>query len=381
MLKSHCTIILTALLGASLALTGCSPEQVAFSEATSGNFGDRTAPTNIIPAEISRTRTATISAIGDVLIHGTVYKDAQTENGYDFTPMFEKVQPFLSQSDITIANSESIIGGSEIGVSTYPSFNSPYEVADAMKNAGIDIVSMANNHTLDRGVKAIENAVTYWHSIGIKHSGAYLSAAQQKEITTITKNDITFSFLSFTYGTNGILTPAGKDYLVKRIDKNEIREDLADAKAVSDVVVLSLHFGLEYEAMPNTEQIDLAQFSADNGADIIIGHHPHVLQPAEWLDTTDGRKAFVVYSLGNFLSGQNVQERKIGGIVHLDVEKTENVDGPTISIKNPAFTPTFVRNTNERDFEVDLLKNVDTTWNDEAKKHMSTWIPDMKFIE
>ncbi len=380
-MKSRYLISITILLIANMALAGCVADQVAFSESASSNFGDRTAPADVVPAEIKRVHTVSLSAIGDVLIHATVYNDAQTENGYDFNPMFEKVQPFLSRSDITIANSESIIGGSDIGVSTYPSFNSPYEVADAMKNAGIDIVSMANNHTLDRGVKAIENAVTYWHSIGIKHSGAYLSAAEQKEITTITKNDITFSFLSFTYGTNGILTPAGKDYLVKRIDKNEIREDLAEAKAVSDVVVLSLHFGVEYEAMPNAEQIDLAQFSADNGADIIIGHHPHVLQPADWLDTADGRKAFVVYSLGNFLSGQNVQERKIGGIVHLDVEKTENVDGTTFAIKNPAFTPTYVRNTNERDFEVDLLKNVDSNWNDEAKKHMSTWIPDMKFIE
>lgn len=374
-------ILLTISLFIGLLLTGCTPEQVAFSESTSVGFEGRTVPTDIIPSKISRTRTASISAIGDVLIHGTVYKDAQTEDGYDFNSMFEKVKPYLSQSDITIANSESIIGGSEIGVSTYPSFNSPYEVGDALKDAGIDIVSMANNHTLDRGVKAIENAIGYWNSIGMKHAGSYLSAAEQKEITTMTKNDITFSFLSFTYGTNGILTPAGKDYLVNRIDKNEIQKDLAKARAVSDIVVLSLHFGTEYEAMPNAEQIDLAHFSAANGADIIIGHHPHVLQPAEWIDTVDGRKAFVVYSLGNFLSGQDVLERKIGGILHLTVEKTENAEGNTYIIKNPAFTPTYVRNTNVRDFEVDLLKNVDSNLNDAAKNHMSTWIPEMTFIE
>lgn len=364
-----------------LALTGCAPEQAAVLEMSTSNFGTRAAPSNIITTELSRTRTASISAIGDVLIHGTVYKDAQTAGGYDFNPMFEKVTPFLSQSDITVANSESIIGGSEIGVSTYPSFNSPYEVGDAMKNAGIDIVSMANNHTLDRGVKAIENAITYWGSIGVKHTGSYLSAAQEDEVTTITKNGITFSFLSFTYGTNGVLTPAGKDYLVKRIDKDVIQRDLAQARAQSDVVVLSLHFGVEYENMPNAEQIDLAHFSADNGADIIIGHHPHVLQPAEWIEASDGRKAFAVYSLGNFLSGQDVLERKIGGILHLEVEKTENADGKTITLKEPAFTPTFVRNTNLRNFEVDLLKNVDANLNEAAKEHMSTWVPEMSFIE
>ncbi|MDN3450476.1 CapA family protein [Planococcus sp. APC 3906] len=378
---SRCRIFITALMVSGLALTGCAPEQAAVLEISNSNFGTRTAPSNIIPAELSQTRTASISAIGDVLIHGTVYTDAQTADGYDFNPMFEKVAPFLSQSDITVANSESIIGGSEIGVSTYPSFNSPYEVGDAMKNAGIDIVSMANNHTLDRGVKAIENAVTYWQSIGIKHTGSHLSAAQEAEVTTITKNGITFSFLSFTYGTNGVLTPAGKDYLVKRIDKEAIQRDLAKARTQSDVVVLSLHFGIEYENMPNAEQIDLAHFSADNGADIIIGHHPHVLQPAEWIETSDGRKAFAVYSLGNFLSGQDVLERKIGGILHLEVEKTENADSKTITLKEPAFTPTFVRNTNLQNFEVDLLKNVDANLNNAAKKHMSVWVPEMKFIE
>ena len=365
----------------SMALAGCATEQAAVLDASSSNLGTRSAPSNIIPAEITRTHTASISAIGDVLIHGTVYEDAQTADGYDFDPMFEKVVPYLSQSDITVANSESIIGGSDIGVSTYPSFNSPYELGDAMKNAGIDVVSMANNHTLDRGVKAIENAINYWHSIGIKHTGSYLSAEQRNDITTITKNGITFSFLSFTYGTNGVKTPAGKEYLVKRIDKDVIQKDLALARAQSDVVVLSLHFGVEYENMPNAEQIDLAHFSADNGADIIIGHHPHVLQPAQWIEASDGRKAFAVYSLGNFLSGQDVLERKIGGILHLTVEKTENAEGQTIALKEPAFTPTFVRNTNSRDFEVDLLKNVDADLNDAAKDHMSTWVPEIEFIE
>ncbi len=380
-MKASHRIVLTSLLFLLFTLTGCVQEEVLNTEKTAGSFEFRTAPTTIIPAEISRTRIASISAIGDVLIHATVYTDAQTEDGYDFNPMFEKVKPFLSQSDITIANSESIIGGSEIGVSTYPSFNSPYEVGDAMKDAGVDIVSMANNHTLDRGVRAIENAISHWQSIGIKHVGSYLSDEAKNEITTMTKNDITFSFLSYTYGTNGIRTPSGKDYLVNRIDKKAIQEDLAKARKASDVVVLSLHFGNEYEALPNAEQIDLAHFSALHGADIIIGHHPHVLQPAEWIETMDGRQAFVVYSLGNFLSGQNVLERKIGGILHLDVEKTENADGTTFVIKNPAFTPTYVRNTNERDFEVDLLKNVDSNWNEAAKQHMATWVPEMKFIE
>lgn len=145
-----------------------------------------------------------MSAVGDILIHGTLYGDARTESGYDFTPMFNKVQPFLASSDIAFANSESIIGGSEIGVSTYPSFNSPFEVGDAMKEAGIDVVAMANNHTLDRGRRAIENALGHWRKLGVVTTGSYLSADEREAIPTIERNGIVFSFLSYTYATNGI---------------------------------------------------------------------------------------------------------------------------------------------------------------------------------
>lgn len=125
------------------------------------------------------------------------------------------------------------------------------------------------------------------------------------------------------------------------------------------MVVLSLHFGEEYQKMPNAEQLELARFSVENGADIILGHHPHVLQPPEWIDAADGRKAFVIYSLGNFLSGQYEVDRQIGAILHLEIEKKTTADSSTITIQNPAFTTTFVRSTDSNDYHVDLLKNVD----------------------
>nr|MBF6634769.1 CapA family protein [Planococcus sp. (in: firmicutes)] len=333
------------------------------------------------PSEVGLTASATLSAVGDILIHERVYKDALTEEGYDFNPMLETVKPFMEQADITVANSESIIGGSEIGLSTYPAFNSPYEVGDALKQAGVDVVTLANNHTLDRGVPAIENAVRYWDQIGMVHAGSYLSADDRSAIALMTRNDITFSFLSYTYGTNGIETPAGRDYLVNRIDPAIIQQDLKRAREKSDVVVLNLHFGVEYQKMPNAEQIELAQFAAENGADIILGHHPHVLQPPEWIDTADGRKVFVVYSLGNFLSGQDEPDRQIGAILHLDIEKKVTADSTAITIQNPAFTPTFVRSSNEKGYHVDLLKNVDPALNTVTKNHLSTWISDLQFIE
>ncbi|TWT01435.1 CapA family protein [Planomicrobium sp. CPCC 101079] len=366
------------LLFLSLLLGACAPaNENAGSEST--DIDSRKNPVAITPEEISATTTASLSAIGDVLIHDSVYLDAETENGYDFNPIFEKVKPYLEKSDITVANSESIIGGSEIGVSTYPSFNSPYEVADALKTVGVDVVTMANNHTLDRGEKAIVNAIKYWDKIGIAHTGSALSEKEGTRITTRTANGIIFSFLSYTYGTNGIPTPNGKDYLVNRIDQAKIKKDIERAKEQSDVVVLSLHFGQEYERMPNDEQKQLAQFSAEQGADIILGSHPHVLQPAEWLETSDGRKSFVIYSLGNFISHQEDLFRRIGGILHISVEKTVDADGTAIRLKDPAFSTTYVKNTGLRNFEIDLLANVDPEMNKEIQTHLSTWTNDIKF--
>ncbi|WP_436837062.1 CapA family protein [Planococcus shixiaomingii] len=363
-----------------LLLSACAASgKKATQENDKVTFDSRKDLVTITPQKITKTTSASISAIGDILIHEALYLDAKTENGYDFNPVFEKVKPYLEKSDITVANSESIIGGSEIGLSTYPSFNSPFEVGDALKNAGIDVVTMANNHTLDRGEKAIVNAITYWDQIGMAHTGSALSAKDSDTILTLTKNDITFSFLSYTYGTNGVPTPAGKDYLVNRIDKKKIKEDLKRAKEQSDVAVISLHFGQEYERMPNDEQKDLAHFVAEHGADIILGSHTHVLQPAEWIETADGRKSFVIYSLGNFLSRQDHLYRRIGGILHINVEKTVDANGTTIQLVEPAVTPTYVKFSNQKNFEIELLENVDPSINKDIQNHLSAWMKELKF--
>ncbi|HSI66768.1 MAG TPA: CapA family protein [Planococcus sp. (in: firmicutes)] len=368
------------ILCIAMILSSCAPDiAVDASDNAREPFGLRTAP--VATKEFEQTRTASLSAVGDILLHGRVYDTARTEDGFDFDPMFDIIRPYMEAADITFANSESIIGGSEIGVSTYPSFNSPYEIADALKNAGVDVVSMSNNHTLDRGVRAIENAKNYWNEIGIASVGSYLSYEERDEVTLIARNGITFSFLAYTYATNGVPTPAGREYLVNRINKEQIQRDLSRAKEQSDVVVLSLHFGEEYERMPSAEQIDLANFSAEHGADIILGHHPHVLQPPEWIETSDGSRSFVVYSLGNFLSGQDLLYRQIGGILHIEVEKVIDSNSETITLKNPGFTNTFVRSANHTNYEIDLLEKVDPKINEEIKAHLSQWIPELAFIE
>ncbi|ANU15351.1 CapA family protein [Planococcus halocryophilus] len=366
-------ITIFPLIGCSIATNADESQPIAFEI--------RNPPIATSPSELNLEYSASLSAVGDILIHERVYLDAKNDYSYDFNPMLEKVTPFLEQADLTIANSESIIGGSEIGLSTYPAFNSPYEVGAALKNSGVDIVTLANNHTLDRGIPAIENAIRYWDQIGMVHTGSFLSNDERSKVTLVTRNKITFSFLSYTYGTNGIPTPVGMDYLVNRIDPLIIQQDLKRARELSDVVVLSLHFGQEYQSMPNVEQIELARFSAANGADIILGHHPHVLQPPEWIDTEDGRKVFVMYSLGNFLSGQDELDRQIGAILHLDIVKKVTADSSTITLQNPAFTTTFVKSSNAKNYEMDLLKNIDRNLNTATKAHLSTWIKDLEFIE
>lgn len=338
--------------------------------------------------------TATISAIGDILAHSPVYKEAYIgKDRYDFSKMFTKVKPYIERADITIANSESIIGGQGLGVSSYPQFNSPYELADVLKDIGVDVVNMANNHILDRGEQAILNATKYWSELGIMYVGAATSPKESQQIKTMTVNHITFSFLGYTYGTNGIEVPDGKEYLVSYINEDKMIHDIQKAKELSDLVVLNLHIGDEYSRTPNEYQEKIAQLAADNGVDIIFAHHPHVLQPVKWYTGIEGNQTFVIHSLGNFLSSQDQLYRQIGAILELEVEKTitYNAQGNAktlIEIKNPKLLPTYVKFANWRDFEIipmyqltdESLPNA-AVFYAEIKKHMTQYVPDLEFIE
>jgi len=299
----------------------------------------------------------TIGAIGDLLIHDWIYEDAKTENGYDFKPILQHIKPYLLEPDLLLANQETVLGGVEIGLSSYPSFNSPTEVGDALIDSGVDIVSTANNHTLDRGEKAIQNAINYYNRVGLPYVGHFANEDDKNTIRVLNSNGISFAFLAYTYGTNGIPVPEGKEYLVNLIDVEAMKKEIARAKEVADVIVMSMHWGNEYQRLPSDEQKYLATVLAESGADIIFGHHPHVLQPMDWIETTDGRKVFVVYSLGNFLSGQMWDYKDIGGLATIAVTKTTNENGTKIQLSNPEFIPTFVSSQNIRNYRVVPLKD------------------------
>lgn len=329
----------------------------------------------------SYSATISLAAVGDILIHGTVYKDAKTANGYDFKPNIASVKDLLQSPDITIANQETIIGGTEIGLSTYPQFNSPYEVADALLDAGVDIVSIANNHTLDRGEKAVLNATSHFDKIGMEYVGGYRDQADKERIRVLNRNGIRIAFLSYTYGTNGIPVPKGKEYLVNLIEPETIKADIAAAKQVADVLAVSMHWGNEYQLFPNDEQKSLAKMLANEGVDLIIGHHPHVLQPMEWITSDDGSKTFVVYSLGNFLSGQVKNYKDIGGVLQISITKELVDNNSVITLHSPQFTPTYVTNTDVTRFQVVPLEAVAASGTrytssifEEMDSHMKQWL-------
>lgn len=327
-----------------------------------------------------------IAAIGDMLIHSQVYEDAKTETGYDFTPMLKEVKPYLEDATITIANQETMIGGEAIGLSSYPTFNSPFEVGDALKDAGVDVVTLANNHTLDKGEKAIQRAIEHWEKIDLMYTGAYKNEEDQSKLRILeTAEGIDVAFLAYTYGTNGIPVPEGKDYLVNVINKEQMAKEIEKAKQQADAVILNLHFGTEYQMLPNENQKDLAQFAADQGVHAVIGHHPHVLQPVEWVEGKNGNKTFVAYSLSNFLSGQDELYRRFGGILKFTLTKSENEE---IELHTPAFLPTFVRYMDEADYQVVPMKQVTDKELEGAKNyykeitgHMRKWLPELEIIE
>ncbi|KAB2329740.1 CapA family protein [Cytobacillus depressus] len=296
--------------------------------------------------------TISLGAIGDILIHDWVYNDARTGTGYDFNPMFKHVAKKLQEPDLLLANQETILGGTEFGISSYPLFNSPQEVGDALINAGVDIVSTANNHSLDKGEKGLIASIDYMDKIRLPHVGTYRNHEEQQSLVILSRKGIKVAYLSYTYGTNGIPIPKGKDYLVNLINKEAMKAEIHHAKEKADVVVMSLHWGNEYQRYPAEEQKVLGKFLINEGVDVLFGHHPHVLQPMEWMKTEDGRDALIVYSLGNFLSGQNRDYKDIGGMTTIEVTKIRDENGVTIQLANPAFFPTFVSHQNLKNYRV-----------------------------
>ena len=267
-----------------------------------------------------------MSVIGDIMCHNSQYNDAYKNGEYDFSYVFDDIKEHIEIADLAIGNLETTFAGKDRGYASYPTFNTPEILAQDLKELGIDVVSTANNHSLDTGYKGIESTIDYLDEAGILHTGTYKSVEDQENIVIKEVNGLKFAFLAYTYGTNGIPVPSGREYCINLIDKEIIKTHLDLAKNLKpDVICVNMHWGIEYQNSPNAEQEELANFLFENGVDIILGSHPHVLQKMEskeiLLSNGELKNGFVIYSLGNFMSGQTKANTRNSIILKLDIIK------------------------------------------------------------
>ena len=254
--------------------------------------------TNKVVEEEPKEKRMSLIAVGDILIHESVYKDAYNKetDSYDFHYMFTDIEPIIKQYDLKFCNQESAIGGKTLGISGYPSFNSPDEIGDELVNLGFNLISLANNHTLDRGEDAALYSNSYWKSKGVITAGSYSSMEERNQVNVYEQNGIKYAFLAYTVSSNAKVR---KDYLLNIYSADKAKSDIDAIKDQVDVIIVSMHWGREDTNTPTESQKQIAEYLSSLGVNIVIGHHPHVVQPVEYVNNT-----LVIYSLGNFISNQ-----------------------------------------------------------------------------
>jgi poly-gamma-glutamate capsule biosynthesis protein CapA/YwtB (metallophosphatase superfamily) len=278
--------------------------------------------------------------IGDIMGHGPQISSARNADGkgYDYDRCFKYITEEISAPDYSIGNLEVTLAGPPF--KGYPQFSSPDELAVACKNSGMDVLVTSNNHSCDRGGQGITRTVEVLDSLNIIHTGTFLdSIDRNKRYPLIIENDcMRIAILNYTYGTNGLPYPAPT--IVNMIDKDLMKKDLAEAKSKNvDKIIVVTHWGSEYKLQPVKYQIDYGQFLFDNGADIVIGSHPHVLEKMVWEKTADTTgEELIVYSLGNFVSNQRKRYTDGGAMFKMTLSK----EGSKTSIKDAGYMLTWV---------------------------------------
>ena len=277
---------------------------------------------------------ASLFAVGDALIHDGVYIDANTyKKGadghyiYDFSDMFTDIADIVKDYDLAFYNQETVIGGKNLGLSNYPCFNSPDEIGSDLVKIGFNMVNLSTNHTKDKGIAGIKYSANFWEKQeNVYAVGSYTSKEKKEEAKFKTVNGINYAFLGYSTVTNGFTIKDSESYYWDLYDKEKVKNDIEKIKDKVDVIIVSMHWGTEYTHVPTQEEREIAKYLASLGVDIIIGHHPHVIQPIEYVDDT-----LVIYSLGNFISAQDGTAKRVGMMASLDINKTVT-DGKTTSV-------------------------------------------------
>ncbi|MDE6750238.1 MAG: CapA family protein [Lachnospiraceae bacterium] len=325
------------------------------SESASTEKGDLSIDEEFLPTEEepeSEEYDITLMAIGDNLLHmGIVNTGKQSDGSYDYSFLFENISAYLDKADIKVINQETIFAGNELGFSGFPTFNSPTEVGDAIAAAGFNVVLHATNHAADQGIKGIEHCVSFWE----QHPEILVAGIAGEEpvldIPLVEVGDIKFAILNYTYGPNSeTIGPSLRKHLnmlcnydekTGRIDfttlNPNVTEDIEAAKEVADIVIVFPHWGTEYKTTPSKYQVKFAQEMAEAGADLIIGTHPHVPQPVEWITAENGNRTLCYYSLGNYVSSQKRAECMLEGMAWVTFHVSE--DGIEVSDKNTGVLP------------------------------------------
>ena len=294
----------------------------------------------VIPATCTPVPTATptpkpsvtLVMVGDILLHTRIHEYSKQEDGsYNYDAIFANLKEEISAADVALVNQEVIIGGEELGISGYPSFNAPVEAGDALVNAGFDVVLHATNHALDKKGKGVLNTLRFWEEnypeLGVL--GIHDSKEDQDELYVTEIEGIRIAVLNYTYGTNGIAMPKDMPFAVDMLEKTAVKEDIRMAKEQADVVIVCPHWGTEYRLAPDEGQKQWAELFLEEGVDLVLGTHPHVIEPVELLtDAETGEQMPVFYSIGNFVNwtsgkGEGVANRMVGGMPNITIERDE----------------------------------------------------------
>lgn len=274
----------------------------------------------------------TIMAVGDDLVHIPVIDSGkQADGSYNYDHLFKNILKDIEEADISVINQETVLGGKHLGFFGYPRFNSPDEIGDAIRKAGFNVVLHATNHSMDKGEQGMQHAIDYWKQYkDITVLGVNETEKEYNTIRIVEVKGIKFAMLNYTYSLNGLPLPNGRPYMVNMLDEEKIRQDVAKAKKEADFVIVFPHWGTEYKYEPSRSQNRWTQVFLEAGVDLVIGTHPHVLEPVEWLEREDGHKMLVYYSLGNYVSAQSEYPRMLGGMAKVTLV-SENGEKPTIS--------------------------------------------------
>ena len=314
-----------------------------------------------------------ISFVGDLMCHSTQFNYAHVkDDSFDFSGTFSEVKKYLTESDLTIGNFETVLAGREKGYHGYPYFNAPDDFLFAIKNAGFNFLVTANNHSLDQGEKGILRTLQKMNNAKINHTGTYFSENDRDSIRILNVNNFKLAILNYSYGTNGVPVPKGKSYLISLINFTRIKNEISEAKENgAELVLVFFHFGEEYEREPNRFQRQVVDSTIKFGADLIIGSHPHVVQPVNYFITNHAAldTGFVAYSLGNFISNQRWRFSDSGVILKMKLVK--NLLSGKIKISNINFIPTWVFRGSIKDKKAHVILPVNIQMDDSLYSYLT----------